>query len=79
MLKLFVKVLLRPPQVLVPRETIISFVGIHSLTGRDFDMVMMILFGVLGDVLRKIFVPTVPVILGHSLGWRDGKTRCVAP
>lgn len=68
MVKLFVKVLLVPPQVLMPMVTMVSFVGIYSLTGSYFDMVMMILFGVLGYILRKIDVPTVPVILGILLG-----------
>jgi putative tricarboxylic transport membrane protein len=68
MVKLFVKVLMVPPAVLMPMVTMVSFVGIYSLTGSYFDMVMMILFGVLGYVLRKLDVPTVPVILGILLG-----------
>ena len=46
----------------------ISFVGIYSLSGSYFDLLLMIGFGVLGYFLRKLDVPTVPVILGILLG-----------
>ena len=46
----------------------ISFVGIFSLSGSYFDLLMMIGFGVLGYFLRKLDIPTVPVILGILLG-----------
>jgi putative tricarboxylic transport membrane protein len=68
MVKIFVKVLMVPAWVLLPGVTMISFVGIYSLTGSYFDLVMMVGFGVLGYFLRKLDVPTVPVILGILLG-----------
>ena len=68
MVKLFVKVLLVPAWVLMPMVTMVSFVGIFSLTGSYFDMILMIFFGALGYLLRKLDVPTVPVILGILLG-----------
>ncbi len=68
MVKLFVKILMVPPWVLMPMVTMVSFVGIFSLSGSYFDMLMMIAFGVLGYILRKLDVPTVPVILGILLG-----------
>ncbi len=68
LVKIFVKVLMVPPWVLLPGVTMISFVGIYSLSGSYFDLLLMIGFGVLGYVLRKLDVPTVPVILGILLG-----------
>lgn len=68
MVKIFVKVLMVPPSVLLPGVTMISFVGIYSLSGSYFDLLLMVAFGVLGYVLRKLDVPTVPVILGILLG-----------
>lgn len=68
MVKLFVKVLMVPAWVLMPLVTMVSFVGIYSLSGSYFDLVMMVGFGALGYVLRKLDVPTVPVILGILLG-----------
>ncbi len=68
MVRLFVRVLSVPPWVLLPGVTMVAFVGIYSLSGSNFDLRLMIAFGVLGYVLRKLNVPTVPVILGILLG-----------
>lgn len=68
MVKIFVRVLQVPPAVLLPGVTMISFIGIYSLSGSHFDLILMICFGVLGYVLRKLDIPTVPVILGILLG-----------
>ena len=68
MVKIFVRILQVPAYVLMPGVTMISFVGIYSLTGSYFDLVMMMAFGALGYFLRKLEVPTVPVIMGILLG-----------
>lgn len=68
MVKVFVKVLQVPPAVLMPGVTMISFVGIYSLTGSYFDLLLVVAFGVMGYVLRKLDIPTVPVIMGILLG-----------
>ncbi|MCP3972097.1 MAG: tripartite tricarboxylate transporter permease [Rhodobacteraceae bacterium] len=68
LVKIFVRVLQVPPWVLLPGVTMISFVGIFSLSGSYFDLLLMVGFGVLGYVLRKLDVPTVPIILGILLG-----------
>ena len=68
MVKIFVKILMVPAWVLLPGVTMISFVGIYSLSGSYFDLLLMIGFGGLGYVLRKLDIPTVPVILGILLG-----------
>jgi len=68
LVKIFVKILMVPPWVLLPGVTMISFVGIYSLSGSWFDLLLMIAFGALGFFLRKLGVPTVPIILGILLG-----------
>lgn len=68
LVKIFVKLLSVPPWILLPGVTMVSFVGIYSLTGSYFDLLLMTGFGVLGYFLRKIDVPTVPIILGILLG-----------
>ncbi len=68
MVKIFVKILMVPPWVLLPGVTMVSFVGIYSLSGSYFDLVLMVAFGLLGWILRKLDVPTVPIILGILLG-----------
>ena len=68
MVKIFVHILSVPAWILLPGVTMVSFVGIYSLSGSYFDLLLMVGFGVLGYVLRKLDVPTVPVILGILLG-----------
>ena len=68
MVKIFVKILSVPAWILLPGVTMISTTGIFALTGSYFDLLMLIGFGVLGYFLRKLDVPTVPVILGILLG-----------
>ncbi len=68
MVKIFVKVLSVPAWVLLPGITMISFVGIYSLSSSYFDLLLMVGFGAMGFVLRKLDIPTVPVIMGILLG-----------
>lgn len=69
MVGLFARVLLIPPKFLMPIVAMISFVGIYGISGSTFDLVVMVIFGLLGWVLRKLEVPLVPVILGILLGY----------
>lgn len=68
MVRVFSRILQAPAAVLLPGVAMVSFAGIYSLSGSYFDLLMMIGFGVLGYVLRKLSIPTVPVILGILLG-----------
>ena len=68
LVKIFSRILQVPAAVLLPAVTMISFVGIFSLSGSHFDLLLMIGFGLLGYVLRKLSIPAVPVILGILLG-----------
>lgn len=65
---LFTRVLLVPTRILIPVVAMISFVGIYGLTGSTFDVMLLVGFGMMGWVLRKLSVPLVPVILGILLG-----------
>jgi len=65
---LFTRVLLVPTRILMPVVAMISFVGIYGITGSTFDVMLMVAFGILGWVLRKLDVPLVPIILGILLG-----------
>ena len=68
MVKIFSRILQVPAAILLPGVTMVSFVGIYSLSGSHFDLLLMIGFGVLGYALRKLSIPAVPVILGILLG-----------
>lgn len=65
---LFTRVMLVPTRILMPVVAMISFVGIYGLTGSTFDLMLMVGFGVMGWILRKLEVPLVPIILGILLG-----------
>ncbi|GED23555.1 tripartite tricarboxylate transporter permease [Halomonas halmophila] len=65
---LFAKMLQAPAWFLMPMVTLVAFVGIFSLNNSAFDLYMMLAFGVLGYLLRKLDIPTVPVVLGLLLG-----------
>lgn len=68
MVGLFTRLLMVPPRILMPVVAMVSFVGIYGISGSSFDLLVMIGFGVMGWVLRKLDVPLVPVILGTLLG-----------
>lgn len=68
MVGLFVRLLLVPPRFLMPVVAMVSFVGIYGISGSSFDLMVMVGFGLLGWVLRKLDIPMVPVILGVLLG-----------
>jgi putative tricarboxylic transport membrane protein len=68
MVGLFARILLVPSRILMPIVAMVSFVGIYGISGSTFDLLVMVAFGVLGWVLRKLEVPLVPVILGILLG-----------
>jgi len=65
---LFTRLLLIPTRILMPVVAMVSFVGIYGLTGSTFDVMLLVVFGFMGWVLRKLGVPLVPIILGILLG-----------
>lgn len=68
MVGFFVKILSVPPRYLMPVVTLVAILGIYALSHSVIDLYMMIGFGVLGYILRKIEIPLVPIILGMLLG-----------
>ncbi len=68
MVGLFTRVLLVPSHILMPIVAMIAFIGIYSITGSTFELMLMVGFGALGWVLRKLDIPLVPIILGILLG-----------
>jgi putative tricarboxylic transport membrane protein len=68
MVGLFTRMLAMPQWVLMPFVVMVSFLGIYSISNSSFDVLVMIGFGVLGFMLRKLNISLVPVILGLLLG-----------
>jgi putative tricarboxylic transport membrane protein len=68
MVKSLVKVLLIPRQKLMPIVFTLCVVGSFALQSRLFDVSIMIVFGILGFLLREMDYPMAPLVLGIILG-----------
>ena len=64
----FAQVLRLPAYVLFPLILGVSMVGVYSVSGSLFDLVLLLGFGLLGYVMRKLDYPSAPLILGLVLG-----------
>ncbi|MAN57592.1 MAG: tripartite tricarboxylate transporter permease [Paracoccus sp. (in: a-proteobacteria)] len=65
---LFTRVLGLPAWGLMPLVVAISYLGVYAITHAAFDLMVMVGFGILGFVLRKLDFSLVPVVLGLLLG-----------
>jgi putative tricarboxylic transport membrane protein len=68
MVKSLVKVLMIPRQKLMPVVFILCVVGSFALQSRLFDVGIMIVFGIIGFLLREMEYPMAPLVLGIILG-----------
>jgi putative tricarboxylic transport membrane protein len=68
MVRLVVKILKVPTAVLMPIILVLCAVGSFAINGRVFDILVMLLFGLIGYPLRKMKYPDAPLILGLILG-----------
>jgi putative tricarboxylic transport membrane protein len=64
---IFTRVLTVPVWILLPMVASVSFVGVYSISHSPFQMITMIVFGLLGFILRKCEISLVPVVLGLLL------------
>ncbi len=64
----FTRILAVPMRILMPMVVMVSFVGVYSISNSTFDLFVMVGFGVLGFLFRKLEIPVVPVVLGLLLG-----------
>jgi putative tricarboxylic transport membrane protein len=65
---LFVRVLTVPGWALVSAVAILSCLGVYAVNRSPFDLLLMVGFGVIGYLMRKMDFPLAPVILGLVLG-----------
>jgi len=68
MVRMVVKILKVPTSILMPIILVLCAVGSFAIAGRVFDILIMLLFGVIGYPLRKMKFPDAPLILGLILG-----------
>ena len=63
-----IKVLLVPRERLMPVVFVLCVVGSFAITSRVFDIYVMLVFGLIGFVMRELKFNMAPLILGLVLG-----------
>ena len=66
--KALVQVLRVPQHLIVPIIFVLCAVGSFAIAGRLFDVYVMLVFGIVGFVLRRYGYPMAPLVLGLVLG-----------
>jgi putative tricarboxylic transport membrane protein len=66
--KLFIKVLSVPRERLMGVIYVLCVVGSFAISQRMFDVYVMLVFGIVGFVLRELKFPMAPLVLGIVLG-----------
>lgn len=67
-LRLFVKLLKVPKHILLPIIFVLCVVGAFGLSSRVFDVVTILVFGIIGYAFVKFKIPQAPFIIGFVLG-----------
>jgi putative tricarboxylic transport membrane protein len=57
-----------PYYVIYPGILLISIVGVYSVHNSLFDVWVLLVFGVMGYVMRKLDIPAAPLVLAFVLG-----------
>lgn len=68
MVRWLVKVLLVPREKLMPIIFVLCLIGSFALQSRLFDVGIMVVFGLLGFLLKEMDYPVAPLVLGIILG-----------
>lgn len=63
-----VRVLSIPAKVLYPIVLGLSFVGVYAIAGSVVDFYLLVIFGLAGFVMKKVNIPTAPMILAVIVG-----------
>ncbi len=65
---MWAKLLTIPYKYLFPAIMVFCAIGVYTLRGLEFDVLMLVLFGLLGFVFRKLDCSVTPLVLGMVLG-----------
>jgi putative tricarboxylic transport membrane protein len=65
---IWVKVLEIPYKILFPLILLFCLIGVYSMNNLSFDLYVMLLFGVVGWIMRKFGYEGAPLILAYVLG-----------
>jgi putative tricarboxylic transport membrane protein len=66
--RLFLRVVTVPKSMLIPNVLVLCVIGAYALNNIMDDVVVLLLFGVIGYALVKLRFPLAPLILGLILG-----------
>jgi len=67
--RLWVKIISAPKALLFPVILVIAFVGSYGVANSMFDVVICLVFGIFGWILRRYGFPTAPLVLALILGY----------
>jgi putative tricarboxylic transport membrane protein len=62
------KIVLIPKKILLPLVAILCVIGAYAINGRVYDVLLMILFGFAGFIMKKRGYSVAPMVLGLVLG-----------
>ncbi|WP_417599597.1 tripartite tricarboxylate transporter permease [Pararhodobacter oceanensis] len=65
---LWVRILTIPRRLLFPAVIFFICVGVYSVNNNPFDVIMVIIFGLVGYVMNAFQYPTAPLLMGFILG-----------
>ena len=68
MIGLWIKLLTVPYRILYPSILVFMAIGVYSLSNNPFDVLLMMLFGLLGYLFVKLACEPAPLLLGFILG-----------
>jgi putative tricarboxylic transport membrane protein len=65
---MWASILRLPGYVVYPSILLLSVIGVYSVHQSIFDLWMLLFFGILGYLMRKVDVPAPPLVLAFVLG-----------
>ena len=65
---LWVRLLTIPYHLLYPAVLVFICIGVYSSSNSVFDIFVVLIFGIIGYIMRKFEYPAAPVLLGFILG-----------
>lgn len=68
MVRGLVKVLEVPRSKLMPVVFVLCVIGSYAVESRHFDIIIMVVFGILGYIMQELEYPIAPMVLGIILG-----------
>jgi len=66
--KLFIRVVYWPNAIIAPIIAVLTFLGAFAERNNDFDIFLVLIFGIFGYVLDKLKYPAVCMVLGLIMG-----------